>query len=346
MVQPFDIASLELTGDPFPIAEEVIFAPRFNKGSFTISDKSELIYEKGIAADGSILSIRNRLNLEVDTLLIGDMYYSADLSPDEQRLVINSAELASNSDIWIYDFNQKIKTRFSFDSHDEAIPIWSPDETQISYSSNRNDTISDRFTQLYIKPTSGIQPESLLIEIKDASLFPLDFSANGKSLIYQKIENSKGEIWSLDLETGQTESIFDTTISVYWCKISPDGKWLAYAENKDGVSEVFVTTYPKPSGKWQASKGEGGLAQWNNNGAELFYINDNFEICSVEFDGTGNYPKTGKITTLFSVNPVNNSLVYTPLNDGQRFITFENIGIKNKNQIVFVQNYKQEFIDR
>ena len=56
---------------------------------------------------------------------------------------------------------------------------------------------------------------------------------------------------------------------------SPDGRWLAYASNESGPSEVYVQPYPGPGGKWLISTEGGAEPLWSRNGRELFYRNGN-----------------------------------------------------------------------
>ncbi len=346
MVQPFDENSFELTGDPFPIAEEVIFVNRFNKGSFTVSQNSELYYEKGTATDGSLLLIRNRNSVEVDTVLSGELYFSAEFTPDEQTIVITYVEDAGgDADVWLYDFNRTIKTRFTFEKSADYLPIYTPDGSHIVYASNKLDT-TNSLQDLFIKDANGIKPESLLIADDKANIFPCTFTPDGKTLIYQQLENSSWELWTLDMETGETESIFDSTEDVTWGMISPDGRWLAYQLTKDNKDAIYITTFPKPLGKWQVSKGVGYLPRWNQNGQELFYMNNNNELCAVEINGESDFLKIGKIKPMFQLNPLIPGKVYVPFNDGERFITLENFSAVSENKIIFVQNYKQEFINK
>lgn len=146
--------------------------------------------------------------------------------------------------------------------------------------------------------------------------------------------------------TGKKSSIFDTTENVAWGKLSPDGRWLAYQTNNGNSSEVYVTTFPNPSGKWQVSKGEGNLPRWNENGSEIFYFTSNDELRVTEVNSTGEFIKLGKVKTLFNFTSVTPGLAYTPFKNGQRFVTCELFGETEENKIIFVQNYKQEFIQK
>jgi Tol biopolymer transport system component len=53
--------------------------------------------------------------------------------------------------------------------------------------------------------------------------------------------------------------------------VSPDGKWLAYASNETGRSEIFVRPFPNTAGgRWQISTAGGSAARWAHSGRELF----------------------------------------------------------------------------
>jgi hypothetical protein len=55
--------------------------------------------------------------------------------------------------------------------------------------------------------------------------------------------------------------------------LSPNGKWLAYFSDESGRSEVYVTAFPGPGGKWQLSNGGGGNPSWSADGKQLYYTN-------------------------------------------------------------------------
>ncbi|KAA3632147.1 MAG: hypothetical protein DWP97_11640 [Calditrichaeota bacterium] len=346
MVQEFDESSLETIGDPFPVAEEVLFARAYNKGSFTISMHSDLIYEQGVATDGSMLLIRSKGKIEIDTVLSGDNYFSADFSPDEQNIVMTHNEVNSdNSAVWFYDFNSKVKTRFTFGDSRQGLPFWTPDGEYIVYTSDNGDTVNNKFF-IYKKHASGIHPETLLVKTDANGMIPNSITSDGKEVICQEFTSNSSHLYSVDVETGRKNMIFDSTLNCGWGAVSPNKKWLAYLEFEDNEQIVYITTYPTPSGKWQVSKGEGNMPRWNSDGTLLYHINKKNQLLETEIDDTGSFIKIGKTQTLFTLNPVTQGEFYKPYNDDQRFLTFENFSSNNDNKIILVQNYKQEFINK
>jgi Tol biopolymer transport system component len=56
-------------------------------------------------------------------------------------------------------------------------PVWSPDGTQIAFSSNRKGS-----QDLYLKPSSGVGTEELLLETPNFKV-PEDWSKDGRFLL-------------------------------------------------------------------------------------------------------------------------------------------------------------------
>ena len=52
---------------------------------------------------------------------------------------------------------------------------------------------------------------------------------------------------------------------------SPDGQWIAYESDKSDQRDVYLTPYPGPGGKEQASMGGGARPRWSSDGSELFF---------------------------------------------------------------------------
>jgi Tol biopolymer transport system component len=53
---------------------------------------------------------------------------------------------------------------------------------------------------------------------------------------------------------------------------SPDGRWLAYASDESGRSEIYVQPYPGPGARVLISTDGGTAPAWARNGQQLFYL--------------------------------------------------------------------------
>ena len=116
---PFSLASLEPTGEAFPIAEEGQFA--------SVARDGTLVFMDGNAANVlSTLVWRNRDGELLETIGQPQQGMSSPaLSPDGQRIAVSSTE-SGNFDIWIHDLIRSTKTRLTFDEGSEIQPKWSP----------------------------------------------------------------------------------------------------------------------------------------------------------------------------------------------------------------------------
>jgi hypothetical protein len=98
-------------------------------------------------------------------------------------------------------------------------------------------------------------------------------------------------------------------------RFSPDDHWITYQSDESGRSEVYVTAYPGPSGRWQVSIDGGSSPVWSRDGRELFFRNrGKMMAAAVELQ-----PKfhTGVPKPLFDSTSLGD---YDVAPDGQRFV--------------------------
>lgn len=101
---------------------------------------------------------------------------------------------------------------------------------------------------------------------------------------------------------------------------SPDGRWVAYVSTESGHKEVYVTSYPDVSGKWQVSNGYGDFPRWRADGRELFFLTQD-RLMAAEISVEGDELQVGAITPLFTLRwPRGTRSVYDVTPDGQQFL--------------------------
>ena len=83
-------------------------------------------------------------------------------------------------------------------------------------------------------------------------------------------------------------------------QVSPDGKWVAYASDESGSSQIYVTTFPGAVGKFQVSRDGGTEPRWNRNGKEIFYLSLSGVLTSVSLDAKDTF-STGAPQPLFQI---------------------------------------------
>lgn len=110
-------------------------------------------------------------------------------------------------------------------------------------------------------------------------------------------------------------------------QFSPDGRWVAYQSNESGRFEIYLQSFPVPSGKTLISVGGGVQARWGGDGRELFYISLDNRLMTVPLDlGSDRTVRAGSPVELFAPDLADGPVLlvettqYVVADDGQRFL--------------------------
>jgi Tol biopolymer transport system component len=126
--------------------------------------------------------------------------------------------------------------------------------------------------------------------------------------------------------------------------LSPDGRWLAYASNESGQSEVYVRPFPETAtAKWQVSTAGGNEPAWASTGRELLYVNGKGEMTSAQVTPGATF-SLGKQRPLFSTTqfarpgPIP-SFSLSP--DDQRFLMVREGDNSQQSELIVAENWLQ-----
>ena len=108
-------------------------------------------------------------------------------------------------------------------------------------------------------------------------------------------------------------------------RLSPDGKWLAFASDESGNSEIYVQSFPAARGRWTVSSvsapGRASFPSWRSDNRELFYLRGG-QIIAVPVTGDAGF-SFGTPKILFGVSVTSASADYSISKDGQQILTNE-----------------------
>jgi eukaryotic-like serine/threonine-protein kinase len=179
--------------------------------------------------------------------------------------------------------------------------------------------------------------------------FPVDWSADGRFVLYTTLERKGGfDLWALPMagdrkpfEVVHTE--FDEGPAVF----SPDGRWIAYESNKTGRHEIYVRQFPRAGKDFLASTSGGTQVQWSRDGKELFYITADARLTAVPITVSSDAETIdfGTPTPLFAVsilsdrvNTFRQQYVVSP--DGRSFVMQSLVGGADASPISVILNSK------
>ncbi len=292
MAQPFDPAKGTLGGEAHALTKNLINDASTWHMDASASDNGLLVYGSGGASDWQLIWVDRDGKESVIADKLPNLQAAA-ISPRGDRVALG-IDIGEN-DIWVLDLARGVRTRLTFGPIANAYPVWSPDGQWIAYSTVRNGQ-----TSIYRKRADGSGAEEVLLNGPSGgsvdSVRPSDWSADGKELIYmQQLEPPKAAVWALPLEgERKPRQVLERGAQA---RLSPDGRWLAYASIESGTPEVYVVAYGGGQGKWQVSNG-GQEPQWSQDGKQLFFINVTFDVLSVPVKEVGGALQFGAAQTL------------------------------------------------
>jgi serine/threonine protein kinase len=321
MVQPFDSRRLALTGDAFPIAEQIETSQSINpNGVFSASENGVLAYQTRSGALGSQLGWFDRNGKQIGALGDSAAYGDLNLSPDGKRASVSIPDQAGKGrDIWLYDVARGLRTRFTFDPADELASLWSPDGGRVVFNSRRKGHLD-----LYQKASSGAGTEEVLLE-DDLDKYPASWSPDSRFILYvtgASTPRTGNDLFVLPLAGDRKPFPFlNTQFNEIPGQFSPDGRWVAYASNESGRYEVYVAPFPGPGGKWQISTGGGIWPRWQHDGTEIFYLAPDNKLMAAAVNVKGPSFEVGAVKPLFETHAVTLfRYSYDVSADGQRFL--------------------------
>src|SRR5579862_9588505 len=139
MAQPFDPNRLVLSGEPAPVAQDVVRAG-FNPplAVFSSSENGLLAYQSTTIEQGSQLTWVDRSGKPIATVGDRASYGDLEMSADGTRAAVTIASASGTRDIWLVDLTRGgARTRLTSDLGNELSPVWSPDGRQIVFDSDR-----------------------------------------------------------------------------------------------------------------------------------------------------------------------------------------------------------------
>jgi Tol biopolymer transport system component len=185
-----------------------------------------------------------------------DGIFSVSWNPKNNSLVF-VGDNSKQSDIFVYNLNDKKLRRITNDPFSDGDPTWSADGTRIYFSSDREsytdeDTIPANLKMQKVDYTKknmyvyDLKDDSLKLFIKgeDADVSNVVSSPDGKKVLFISDKNGINNIWMKNLETGEEEPLTNSLDPIYMLSLSEDGKRLAFSALSNGGYDLFYIDNP------------------------------------------------------------------------------------------------------
>jgi len=325
---PFSLDRMQATGEPF-----LVGAGGFNP---TLANDGTLAYREGEAAPSSELVWLDRAGRALGVVAETQTTMPfPQLSPDGRSVLLcNGPE--HERDVWLFDTTTGLERRLTFDKFQEYGAVFSRDGRRVYFWGGTMTTFA---LDLDGGPSRPVAPALTLEE-----------DPTGRDLVFARRGSGSG--FELDLVRrpidGEEadEEVLVATPGLEWSpQISPDGRFLLYASTESGSEEVYLTTYPRPTQRWEVSRGGGAFPRWRGDGREIFYTTDD-AIFAVDVD-LAQTPRLGRPQKLFERPTTHWSSSWKDgfdvSADGQRFILLRPRANAPRSRLVVVQNWFAQF---
>jgi Tol biopolymer transport system component len=189
----------------------------------------------------------------------------------------------------------------------------------------------------------GTGAEKLLVKSDESPAYPLDWSHDGRFVLYESQAPKTGaDLWVLPLAGDKKPFPFlQTAFSEDNGTFAPDTKWIAYVSNESGRDEVYVQPFPATGAKFRVSRDGGTYPMWRGDGRELFFVSLDGTMMAASIN-TGSGIEPGIPQALFpsGITLTGNRRQYAVTKDGQRFLLNVPLGRSTPTPLTVVVNWQ------
>ena len=225
MAVPFDLTSLETVGQAQAVTPRGL-SNRPLPLDWAFDDRGTLVFSKSpVALGGYQAVIYDRSGAEkelpLEELPLMDIQ---SFSRDGGRVAASQVDQNGNYDLYVLELSSGASPRaITSASGYEGLPVWTPGDDSIVYSSNR-----DGSQDLYMRLSDGTG-QAVQLTNNPYAEYPLAVSPDGEILYFaQRSEDTLVDIHRLRLaDPTDTAPVVDSPAAESHAALSPDGRWLA-----------------------------------------------------------------------------------------------------------------------
>ncbi len=330
---PFDPAHPALTSTDATVLENVHFDVETEIASWlAVSNTGTAVYAPGNPARTSLVWVDQTGKIES----LGreqDVYRESSISPDGTK-----AAVRHGLNLWIHDLQRGTRNPLTSGNASNLLPQWTRDGLRIVFASNRGGD-----WDIYSQPADASRPAEVLLK-QPNDQFPYSILADG-TLVFTEIQAKTGrDMWMLSPD-GKPSPVRVTPFNELAPQFSPGPaggpRWIAYASDESGRSEVYVQRYPGGENRIPVSTGGGIVPQWSPDGKELFYLSaDAVMAVTMQPDGAIGAPRRLFDRSPFLINDRFHS--YSVSADGKRFLMIQRDAGSVPRQLNVILNWQGE----
>jgi Tol biopolymer transport system component len=313
VAQKLDPGAGKLVGEPIRLADDLRIGGA--SGHFSVSTNGVLAVAFNTAAVQRMLFATDRTGTPGKDPVLQGAIAGVRVSPEGRRLLYQRTAIQGLGETFVYDLDRRTDTRLTFTGDRVRIAQWSPDGRRFVYQ----DRMAAGQWTMRIASADGLGVQDSIPYPVRAPLHLWQWSGADSTLVFF-IEG--GRILGMPLAgpTRVPRALADTTLFAAHGRISPDGRWLAYAAGTPPLVHVYVQSLRGAPGRWQVSTESGFGPEWTRGGRELLFETLDGRLMAVDIDASQGF-RAGMPVQLFAL-PVQSTFTgpsWAVAPDGNRF---------------------------
>ena len=310
---PVDVERGRLSGGRTQLLAGVQTEPGFEL-RVSVSRRGDIVYALASA-------VRNRSHLVVVNRRTGErtilpsppgvrLFPDLRLSPDGKRLAVSGTRDV-NHEIWLYQLATNQVETFSVDGTSYNM-AWRPNRDELTYCS---------FSPLGVW-TRPADKRLAATRLGPMAACPRSWTPDGKTLLLDDPYSPR--IMTLSPPDTVPLPLPGGNPGEFGPVVSPDGRWLAFASNRSGGTDVWVRGFRVPGGPWQVSEGGGFDPVWSRDGRALFFRTDSAIVMAAVPPGDAfHVGAPHRVTSASSSVSAIYGQSFDVFPDGERLVLFE-----------------------
>jgi Tol biopolymer transport system component len=276
-----------------PLVTAPVNAPAPRRRLFFLLSLTAALAVAGVIGWLAFRQTRSRFETDLLAQLKPSLVTSWQAEPDSSTSVLNSSSdgkflaLARSQngqvDIYVQQLNGGQPRKVTDDVWTDRSPIWSPDNQQLAYLSQRQEK-----TELWVIPSFGGSGQ-LLATLEAAPRWLTSWSRDGQRIYYE----AGSHLYTVDVPTKEIRRVTDFLsgrAKPLSFAVSADDQWLVFAERIAGVQQLFVVALAGGTPTQITHEGEANdFPLWMPDGERVLYgsqRNGVPQICVAYRDGS------------------------------------------------------------
>ncbi len=337
----FDPATLRVSGTPTPVQGDVAQQVDNGLGSFAVSPNGTLVYLSAAAwnVPREVVWV-DRDGRATPALADTGSWAEPRLSPDGRWIALT--QVAPKKTVMLYDIGRKLITGLTHAPGVTFNPVWMPDSRHLIY-----DYETPQY-DLHMIAIDGTGDTTVVSTSKDK--YVTSIASDAKLVAYTELTSASSRIMIAQADgRGSPRPLDPNSRSAERAPaFSPDGRWIAYADNPNGRHDVFLRVADGSGGRHQISVDGGSEPRWTRGGHELVYRRGTAMMAVAINAATGEAGTPAKLFDEPVVGSAGNGrdVTYDVTPDGNRFLMVRPVQRANTPDAVVVLNWFTELREK